>query len=153
MRSRSDTKRARLEMHLAELRPPVIDDKVWSELRTRLAPVSNTYLRKLVISTGLPMSPVVEGVRHDSLQHAARTLMALSTAYADSEADSRRRIREAVIESKDRLRWALKRSSATDSQVLKQEILLWVMTWLENPAVFPAWLALRRQAEAVASAR
>jgi hypothetical protein len=145
MPRRRNTKRALLNTHLAESQPAIIDENVWAELQVRLAPVSNGYLRELVIATGLPMSPIVEAVRQDSFEQAERTLIALTQAYVEAAAERRKRIRGAVIDSKDRLRWSLKRPDP-----MKQEILLWVMTWLENPEIFPTWLALRRRAEATA---
>jgi hypothetical protein len=151
MRRRSNTKRVQLDTHLGQLRPTILDEAVWAELETRLAPISRSYLRRLVIATGLPMSAAVEGVRQDSLQDAERTLLALSDDYVAGSSESRKKLRTAVIESKDRLRWTLNRSPDPDRQAMNEEILLWVMTWLENPQVFPAWLALRRRAEAAAS--
>ena len=145
MPRRTDTKRARLEAYLAELKPSVVDEKLWADLQEQLAPVSSSYLRELLRGSGLPMSPLIEGVRQDSLDEAERTLLALSGVYAEASGDSRRRIRTALIESKDRIRWGLKRAGIDAQQrALKEEILLWALTWLENPEVFPAWLALRR---------
>ena len=134
----SDSKRARLESYLAESRPALIDETFLETLRERLAPVSNSYLRELVRGSGLPLSPLVEGVRQDSLQEARRTLLALSRLYEESGPARRNQVRSVVIESKTRLCWAVK-----TRQPLKEEILLWVMTWLENPPVFGSWLALR----------
>ena len=148
MPRRSDTKRARLEAHLAELQPAIVDEQVWSELQRRLAPISNSYLRELLLASGVPVSPVVEGVRQDSLENAERTLLALAAAYTGAGPQDRRRIRVAVIESKDRLRWSLKQPNPE-----KDEILLWMMTWLENPEVFPIWLALRKNCGAGRLAR
>ncbi len=148
MPRRTDSKRARLEAYLAELQPSVIDDDLWVDLQARLAPVSRSYLRELLRGSGLPMSPLIEGVRADTLDEAQRTLLALSKAYAEAPTDQRRRIRATVIESKDRIRWGLKRAGIDlEQRALKEEIMLWALTWLENPEVFPAWLALRRARE------
>jgi hypothetical protein len=141
MPPRSDTKRARFESFLAEHRPPQIDEDFLLALEQHLAPVSSSYLRQLVRASGLPLSPMVEGVRQDSLEEAERTLLALADAYMKSDARGRRQVRSIVIESKDRLRWAMKRTNGHP----KDEILLWMMTWLENPAVFAAWLLLRKR--------
>jgi hypothetical protein len=147
MPRRDSSKRARLETYLAERGPGVIDDEVWDELQAWLAPVSSGYLRELLRSTGLPLSALVEGVRQDSLEEAERTLVALSGAYVSSGAEMRKRLRAAVIDSKDRLRWALKKAEMEhERRKVKEEILLWVLTWLENPIVFPAWLSIRKRA-------
>ena len=142
MPPRSDSKRARVETYLAERKPGIVDDGVWRELRDQLAPISDSYLRELLRASGVPLSPEVEGVRQDSLENAERTLTALARAYEVADPVARRRIRACVIDSKDHLKWALQRTSGN---ALKQELLLWAMTWLENPAVFESWLKLRRR--------
>ena len=149
MPPRAETKRARLESYLAAKRPECIDEPVWGELQSLLAPVSASYLRHLLKATGISLAPIVEGVRQDTLEDAARTLTALSRLYAVSDAQGHKQVRAVVIESKDRIRWALKRPASGDPEdaarrAMKKEILLWTVTWLENPAVFEPWLALRR---------
>jgi hypothetical protein len=146
---RGESKHARLESYLAARRPDCIDESIWEELRKHLAPVSDGYLRQLLKAAGLPMAPVVEGVRQDSLDEAARTLIGLAHLYALSDAAGRKRVRAVVITSKDRIRWALKRLAGarnqdTERSALKEEILLWTVTWLENPEIFEVWLTLRR---------
>jgi hypothetical protein len=146
MPSRSDTKRARFETFLAEHRPPQIDEDFLLALEQHLAPVSSSYLRQLVRASGLPLSPMVEGVRQDSLEEAERTLLGLAGVYVDSDAAGRRQARSLVIESKDRLQWAIKRTNDGPARrAIQHEILLWMMTWLENPAVFASWLTLRKR--------
>jgi hypothetical protein len=145
MPRRSESKKTKLEAYFAKRKPERIDETVWSELVVHLAPVSSSYLRELLKSAGLPLDPLIEGVRQDSLEEAERTLVALSCMYSESSGERRARVRAAVIESKDRLRWSLKRDSDdSERRALKQEILLWTMTWLENPLVFESWLAIRK---------
>jgi hypothetical protein len=75
-------------------------------------------------------------------------LRALASEYELSDAVRRKECRRIVIESKDRLRWWLKRPKAVESAekcAEKEEILLWVSTWLENPALFPEWVTIRRR--------
>jgi hypothetical protein len=146
MPRRSDSKKARLEAYLVERKPARIDETVWSELEAQLAPVSSSYLRELLRSAGVPLDPLIEGVRQDSLEEAKQTLTALTRAYSESSEERRVRVRAAVIESKDRLRWSLKRDSGNpERRALKEEILLWTMIWLENPLVFESWLAVRQR--------
>jgi hypothetical protein len=149
MPSRAESKRVRLESRLRDLGPVCIDETVWMKLLEQLAPISAGYLRKLLKTSGVPLSPIVEGVRQESLDEAARTLLALARLFIESDLSRRKRIRAIVIESKDRLRWALKRMSPevienTHLGKLKEEILLWTMTWLENPELFETWLSIRR---------
>jgi hypothetical protein len=146
MPPRSESKRRKLQAYLAEVKPSIIDERVWEELQSRLTPVSAGYLRELLLATGVPLSPLIEGVRQDSLDQTQRTLLALSDVYKAATPQRRRIIRSAVIESKDRIRWALKRSGTDEEKrAPKEEMLLWVLTWLENPEIFPVWLGLRRR--------
>ena len=41
----------------------VITTSVWTDLSKALAPISENYLRKLVRDCGVPLDPMVEGVR------------------------------------------------------------------------------------------
>jgi hypothetical protein len=145
------TKRARLSQHLAETRPDRIGEPEWRRLRGMLAPVSDSYLRRLLLSCGVPLDPVVEGVRQDSLAELERTLLALAEAYAIAlEAGDRERAvrcRQAVLTGKEHARLAARRAGASPAAVAeKEEMASWMLVWLETPAIFPAWLALRKKA-------
>jgi hypothetical protein len=54
--------------------------------------------------------------------------------------------RRQVIAAKDRAR-SIGRHSATcrEKRAQKQEMVQWMLVWLENPAVFPAWVDLRKR--------
>src|SRR5690606_32848602 len=90
--------------------------------------------------SGHPLSPLVEGVVTTSMEEAERTLRLLAAEYEASDLMRRRRCRAPVLEAKQRLGWALRRS---DDEA-KRELLLWVSTWLENPGLFADWVSLRR---------
>jgi hypothetical protein len=47
--------------------------------------------------------------------------------------------RNAVIEAKNHARFSLARHPE------KEEMILWMVTWLENPEIFPSWVKLRRE--------
>jgi hypothetical protein len=47
-----------------------------------------------------------------------------------------------VIEAKEHARWAARNP---DKRTEKLEMALWMLTWLENPPLFPQWVRLRRQ--------
>ncbi len=145
MGTKSESRKARLAAYLNEVQAERIDEKVWQALLQRLAPVSEGYLRKLVRATGLPMAPMVSGVVQDSLDHLATSLVALEAEYEGSDAERRRTVRKLVITAKDHAVFALKRMSPDDERRhVKEEMLLWMRTWLENPSVFSTWLALRQ---------
>ncbi len=96
-------------------------------------------------ASGVPLAPLVAGVRQDSLADLERSLLALYDEYARAreagDKDRERLCRRLVIEAKDHARWSWRRGHAA-----KQEMVLWMLTWLENPGVFPAWVELRKKA-------
>jgi len=112
---------------------------------TANAGVSRAYLRKVLIREGIPMAPLVEGVRQDSFPALERTLLALLDEYLASDPARRRLCRRCVITAKDHAKLALRRDSPA-SAYHRQEMILWMMTWLENPGIFPQWLALWKRA-------
>ena len=151
MASGKPSKRARLAEHLSRLPRERVGEKDWEQLKERLAPISDGYLRRLLRSSGLPLAPLVEGVRQDSFEDLERTLLALeeerASALQSANPARAQACRRAVIEAKDHARLVL-RSPKTDpaKAAQKQEMLLWMLVWLENPGVFGAWLGLRQQA-------
>jgi hypothetical protein len=48
-----------------------------------------------------------------------------------------------VIAAKDHARFAARKEEKREE---KEEMALWILTWLENPPVFPEWARLRRAA-------
>lgn len=127
----SPRKRTKLAGWLAE-HPGTVGPAEWDALQAALAPVSASYLRRLLRESGAPLHPLVEGVRQDSLAALERTLLAL--LEQDHAA-----ARKLIIEAKDHARLALKKHPEKD------EMILWMLTWLENPGIFPQWLALRKR--------
>ncbi len=127
----------------------LIDEVVFGELACVLAPVSEGYLRRLLRDAGLALTPLVEGVRQDSFEHLERTLEAMRAEYtAAAEAGNAPRAmacRRAVIAAKDHARFALRKLDGEARQA-REEMVLWMLTWLENPGVFGTWLALRKRA-------
>jgi hypothetical protein len=149
MASKGESKRARLDAYLRDSGITLIDENAWMGIREAIAPVSDSYLRKLVRSTGLRMSPAVEGVSQDSFAELERTLIAMQQGYEDATTENRRKYRVAVITAKDHAKWALRKQGIDPARKLeKEEMLLWMLTWLENPALFSTWLAIRKRAAA-----
>lgn len=94
---------------------------------------------------------MVEGVRQDCFEELERTLLAIDREYAAAleAADPARAqaCRRLVIEAKDHARLALRRPAThPQNAARKEEMILWMLTWLENPGVFAAWVRLRKQA-------
>jgi hypothetical protein len=151
VRTTRQTKRALLNRYLAEARLERITEADFGLLRQRLAPVSEAYLRELVRSSGLKLDPVVEGVRQESFEELGRTLEALArehqAAVASGDRGRAERCRRAVLTGKEHARLAARRvGSPPEAGARKQEMVAWMLVWLENPEIFPAWLALRRKA-------
>jgi hypothetical protein len=141
MRPRAESKRSLLADYLAVTKAASVDEQLASELSALLSPVSAGYLRRLLRQSGVPLAPMVEGVNQESLEHLERTLVNLAGEYESG----RREARRVVIEAKERLRWSEARATDPERRADKSEMLLWVMTWLENPAAFPVWVRLRKR--------
>ena len=134
---RSDSKRAKLDAYLATLgESRAVDLAEWNEARRLLDPISAAYLRTLLRRSGHALAPLIEGVRHDTFANFDRTLCAMPGDRA---------ARELVIESKQRLRWQLRKADG-DRRAELGEMLLWTQTWLENQPLFATWRGLRRKA-------
>jgi hypothetical protein len=158
--SKKEKQRTLLAEFLAREKPPVIDERVRETLREVLAPVSEKRLRDLLLDSGWPLAPMVEGVRQEDLTHLERTLLALSQQYRDAARSVDRalqaRIRGIVRVGKDHARLVARNPKVDEiKRAGKQEMILWMLTWLENPEVFELWVGLRkaRLKEAAASHR
>lgn len=122
---------------------PYIDEREFADLAERFS-LSATYLRRLLMEARIPLAPMVEGVRQDTFPDLERTLLALLREYASSGPERRRKCRKLVITAKDHARLAWTREKEEGRQ-RKEEMVLWMLTWLENPGVFPYWVALRKR--------
>jgi hypothetical protein len=136
-------KRAELDHWLERARPVRIDEAAWNELRDALAPISDSYLRKLLRESGVALSPVVEGVRQSGFEELESSLLGLLDEYETGDPHRRSVIRNLVIAAKEHARWAAK---YPDKREQKEEMVLWMRTWLENPPVFRDWVGLRKAA-------
>jgi len=119
-------------------------------LKALLAPVSDRYLRNLLRATGIPLDPLVEGVRQDSFPNLERTLLALANVLALARSSGRPEdeelCRRLVITARDHARLAARRMAGSpDARADKNEMIAWMGVWLENPGVFPVWLELRKR--------
>ena len=134
-------KQAELADWIAGSQPAEITEAHFEELLARLAPISRNYLRKLLLDSGVPLSAMVEGVRQTSFDELENSLVRLLDEYERGGAEHRQRVRELVIAAKDHARWA---GRNPDRREQKEEMAAWMLTWLENPPVFPQWARLRR---------
>lgn len=142
-----------LREYLAAEQPSVIDEAVWRTLLERLAPVSESYLRDLLRETGLPFAQPFAGVRQHTFEELEQSLRELLEVYtaANSAGDRERAryCRRQVIAAKDRAKFLAKSSRTSEAKrAEKQEMAQWMLVWLENPEVFPAWVEARKRASA-----
>ena len=141
----------RLHEYLEAERPSAITEEVWKGLLARLAPVSDSYLRDLLRSTGLPFEQPWAGVGQHDLEELEQSLRELRRVYADATAaEDRQRtryVRRLVIGAKDRARFAAcNPRTSPEKRARKEEMAQWMLVWLENPEVFPAWAEARKRA-------
>ena len=134
-------KRAKLDQWMAEHRPERIGEVECEEIRTHLGAISTGYLRRLLRETGVELAPAVEGVRQENFDALERTLLALVEEYEQGAPPRKAAVRKLVIEAKDHARFAARNPEKRDE---KEEMKLWMLTWLENPPLFPQWVRLRR---------
>ena len=141
---------------LAADQPAAITEAVWQDLLRRLAPVSESYLRDLLRATGLPFDQPYSGIRQHTFEELEHSLRAMLQVYGDSLAagqrDRARYCRRQVIAAKDRAKFlAVTPRSTPEKRTLKEEMAQWMLVWLENPEVFPAWVEARKKAHPIPS--
>ena len=135
-------KSAELASWLAEHHPARIGEAEFAQLFTALAPVSESYLRKLVRECGVPLDAMVEGVRQTTFDDLEASLLNLLEEYEQGDAAHRMAVRRLVITAKDHARLATRNP---EKRAEKEEMILWLTTWLENPPVFAEWVSIRRR--------
>jgi hypothetical protein len=58
----------------------------------------------------------------------------------------RRELREMVIKAKDRARFASRNpKAAAEKRAVKEEMVQWMLVWLDDPAMFSDWVSLRHR--------
>jgi hypothetical protein len=138
----------RLREYLASEHPPAITRAVWEDLLMQLAPVSDSYLRDLLRQTGLPFEQPYAGVRQHTFHELEESLKEIGTVYASAtssgDRERARYCRRQVIAAKDRAKFLAQNPGTPEAkQAEKQEMAQWMLVWLENPEVFPAWVEAR----------
>ena len=125
-------------------RPAAITEAVWSALLMHLAPVSESYLRELLTATGLPFDQPWAGIRQHTFEELEESLRGMLAVYCAANAagdrERARYCRRQVIASKDRAKFLVPQKPE------KEEMAQWMLVWLENPEVFPAWVDARKKA-------
>ena len=145
----------RLGEYLETRQPPAISEAVCGRNCWPLsAPVSESYLRDLLLHTGLPFEQPYTGINQHSLEELERSLLDMLTVYSSAVADGDRQraryCRRVVIAAKDRAKFLCRDGRTTpEKRSQKEEMAQWMLVWLENPVVFPAWAEARKKAAPV----
>ncbi|MBM3814230.1 MAG: hypothetical protein FJW20_21610 [Acidimicrobiia bacterium] len=138
------SKRKQLEKLLEGERPAVVNPALAAAWKRQLDPISANYFRRLLRESGAALHPLVEGVRQQDFDELERTLVALLQEYLGGAEQTRRECRRLVIEAKDHARLAMRKADEA-GRALKEEMVQWMLVWLENPPVFVTWAGLRRR--------
>jgi len=136
--------------YLAANQPAAITEAVWHDLLQRLAPVSESYLRDLLRATGLPFDQPYSGIRQHTFEELEQSLLEMLQVYREAlgagDRGRARYCRRQVIAAKDRAKWmAVTPRSTPEKRTQKEEMAQWMLVWLENPEVFPAWVDARKK--------
>ena len=111
--------------------------------------MSESYLRHLLAESGIAVEQPFGGVRQKTFDELEQSLVEMESVYTRAkEAGDRARAqlcRNVVIQAKDHARLAAHSPKTTpEKKATKEEMVKWMLIWLENPGVFPAWVKLRR---------
>jgi hypothetical protein len=137
---RVPTKKRRVQEFAASRGWTRIGETEWRELTAALPDVSETTIRE----SGLAIEAPWSGIRQHTLEELESSLDEFSGIYA-SRPDLRPYCREQVIAAKDHARWAARSQRADEvRRKLKAEMVVWMLVWLDDPAMFPEWARLRR---------
>ena len=142
-------KQALLEFLAAE---PItaIGEAQWQAALRTLAPISESYLRDLLRETGLAFAQPYAGIRQKSFADLEQDLGQMLATYTEAmRAGDRQRARycrRQVIAAKDRARFVARNpKTSPEKKARKDEMAQWMLVWLENPEVFPAWVEIRKR--------
>ena len=94
-----------------------------------------------LLKSGVPIEPPWSGVAQHTLDDLDASLRQFSDVYT-SQPHLRRYCRDQVIAAKARARFA---SLNESKRPLKSEMVEWMLVWLGDPALFPAWVSIRRE--------
>ena len=138
--------------YLEREKPAAITESVWRDLLRLLAPVSESYLRDLLRATGLPFDQPYAGVRQHTFEELEQSLRSLLDCYeasgATGDRERARYCRRQVIAAKDRAKFIAANARTSEAKrAEKSEMAEWMLVWLENPPVFPAWVEVRKRTQ------
>ena len=144
------SKKALLAAYLKDENLSQVTEREWREIVARLAPVSEGYLRRLLADTAIPVDQPFAGVRQKTFEELEGSLLAMEEVYTRAKETGDRaraqQCRNAVIQAKDHTRFAARSpKTSPEKKAQKEEMIHWMLVWLDDPGVFPAWVKLRKQ--------
>jgi hypothetical protein len=141
------TRKSKAAEWLKNQNEPRVDEALSARLAEVFPGASADTLRAVVLESGLPLAPMVEGVRQDSFEHLEATLLALAGEYSAGDLLRQKAVRGLVKLARQHAEWASRnRKLGEERRAQKLEMELWIRTWLENPPLFADWVALRKRA-------
>jgi hypothetical protein len=105
--------------------------------------LTESVLRRVLRELDVEVAPPFAGIRQKTLEELEASLLAMERVYREAPAERRQYCRRVVIEAKDHARLA---SRHLHLRAIKEEMVQWMLVWLENPEVFPAWVSVRKEA-------
>ena len=79
-----------------------------------------------------------------TLDDLEASLLEFQRMYEEDPA-RQRLLREAVIQAKDRARYASRNPKVSaEKRAAKEEMVRWMLVWLDDPSMFADWVTLRR---------
>lgn len=113
-----------------------IGESEWNELRQALPDLTAGVIQQ----AGLPIEAPWSGVHQHTFDELENSLREFSEIY-ESRPDLRQFSRQQVIAAKDRAKWLSVRQTLDDeTRARKAAMAEWMLIWLGDPALFPAWL-------------
>ena len=141
------SRQAKLDAWLAQRGPGELGLADFEDLLMALGPVTESDLRRLLRASGARLHPFAAGVDQSGFPALLSSLLALAASYETGTAEDRRTARRIVITAKDHARLAARNShTSPEKRAEKEEMAAWMLTWLENPLIFPLWAGLRAKA-------
>ena len=136
--------RQKLNDYLAARQWAFVGKTEWEQLRRDLPKIAENSLRELLQESGIAIGQPYCGVRQQSLEALERSLLDLQLVYA-GQPDQAYACRKLVIQAKDRARFAARnRKVAEPVRAVKEEMVRWMLVWLDDPLMFESWVRARK---------
>jgi hypothetical protein len=130
------TKRQRVDAFLKENPPD------WEVLRGRFPDISESSLRDWLREAGVRLPQPQRGVWTKSFEELGESLCDMADAYIREP----KLCRSIVIATKDRTRFAASNPKVDEAKrAEKEEMVQWMLVWLDDPSMFASWVRLRQR--------